>query len=283
MARHLLALVVGEALAQRCGDRVELELWTCGEIGLLCASPMNGTTIRATGFRAYVNVNWEFDERGLMARRFAFISDLPIRSTERRYRWPLGTTAIPACPSSAFEASSESTGWTNGPRGGCDAACCRVRAQRHGAEEIQQCIGGLPINGGAMRFSTAVGRKAWARADRAAFVTVTASIAATLASSSSAHAAGWCSGSLRVDAMIGSHHVHPKKLFEDVNPGLGVECWPNRQWALTMGGCRNSLSRPSWYGGGVWARPNSRIGGGCVSPSSAGLSPGTTMGSGGWP
>ncbi|GLU33384.1 nuclear transport factor 2 family protein [Trinickia caryophylli] len=41
-------------------------------------------------FRSYGNENWEFDENGLMARRFACINDLPIRESERRYHWPLG-------------------------------------------------------------------------------------------------------------------------------------------------------------------------------------------------
>ena len=41
-------------------------------------------------FRSYGNENWEFDEQGLMARRFACINDLPIREIDRLYRWPLG-------------------------------------------------------------------------------------------------------------------------------------------------------------------------------------------------
>jgi uncharacterized protein len=41
-------------------------------------------------FRSYGNENWEFDEHGLMARRFACINDLPIREGDRLYRWPLG-------------------------------------------------------------------------------------------------------------------------------------------------------------------------------------------------
>jgi hypothetical protein len=41
-------------------------------------------------FRSYGNENWEFDERGLMQRRFACINDLPIKETERKLRWPLG-------------------------------------------------------------------------------------------------------------------------------------------------------------------------------------------------
>ncbi|MGD9785624.1 MAG: DUF1348 family protein [Hyphomicrobiaceae bacterium] len=42
-------------------------------------------------FRAYGNENWEFDERGLMCRRIASINDLPIRESERKFFWPLGT------------------------------------------------------------------------------------------------------------------------------------------------------------------------------------------------
>ena len=35
-------------------------------------------------FRAYGNENWEFDESGLMKKRYASINDLPIKETDRR-------------------------------------------------------------------------------------------------------------------------------------------------------------------------------------------------------
>lgn len=35
-------------------------------------------------FRAYGNENWEFDDNGLMRKRYASINDLPIREDERR-------------------------------------------------------------------------------------------------------------------------------------------------------------------------------------------------------
>ena len=35
-------------------------------------------------YRAYGNENWEFDENGLMAKRYASINDLPITEEERR-------------------------------------------------------------------------------------------------------------------------------------------------------------------------------------------------------
>jgi hypothetical protein len=41
-------------------------------------------------FRSYGNENWEFDDHGLMRLRYACINDLPIKESERKYRWPLG-------------------------------------------------------------------------------------------------------------------------------------------------------------------------------------------------
>ncbi len=41
-------------------------------------------------FRSYGNENWEFDQQGLMQRRFACINDLPIKAEERKFHWPLG-------------------------------------------------------------------------------------------------------------------------------------------------------------------------------------------------
>jgi nuclear transport factor 2 (NTF2) superfamily protein len=41
-------------------------------------------------FRSYGNENWEFDQNGLMQRRYASINDLPIAESERKFHWPLG-------------------------------------------------------------------------------------------------------------------------------------------------------------------------------------------------
>lgn len=38
-------------------------------------------------WRAYGNENWEFDEHGLMRRRFASINDLKITEAGRKFRW----------------------------------------------------------------------------------------------------------------------------------------------------------------------------------------------------
>lgn len=41
-------------------------------------------------FRSYGNENWEFTTDGLMRRRFASINDMPIRTQDRKFHWPLG-------------------------------------------------------------------------------------------------------------------------------------------------------------------------------------------------
>ncbi|MCD9822950.1 nuclear transport factor 2 family protein [Bradyrhizobium japonicum] len=38
-------------------------------------------------FRSYGNENWDFNEDGLMRRRFACINDLPIKESERKHHW----------------------------------------------------------------------------------------------------------------------------------------------------------------------------------------------------
>jgi hypothetical protein len=41
-------------------------------------------------YRSYGNENWEFNDEGLMQRRFASINDLKIDESERVMLWPLG-------------------------------------------------------------------------------------------------------------------------------------------------------------------------------------------------
>jgi uncharacterized protein len=38
-------------------------------------------------YRSYGNENWEFDDHGLMHRRYASINDLPITEAQRKFRW----------------------------------------------------------------------------------------------------------------------------------------------------------------------------------------------------
>jgi hypothetical protein len=41
-------------------------------------------------FRTFGNENWEFDEHGLMQRRYACLNDMPIVAADRKFHWPLG-------------------------------------------------------------------------------------------------------------------------------------------------------------------------------------------------
>ncbi len=41
-------------------------------------------------FRSYGNENWEFEENGLMHKRYASINDLAISESERLFHWPQG-------------------------------------------------------------------------------------------------------------------------------------------------------------------------------------------------
>jgi uncharacterized protein len=41
-------------------------------------------------FRSYGNENWEFDQNGLMQKRYASINDLPIKESERKFHWLQG-------------------------------------------------------------------------------------------------------------------------------------------------------------------------------------------------
>ena len=43
-------------------------------------------TLEGKWFRAYGNENWEYDENGLMQRRFASINDLEIQEKDRKFK-----------------------------------------------------------------------------------------------------------------------------------------------------------------------------------------------------
>ena len=72
-------------------------------------------------FRSYGNENWEFDQSGFMARRFASINDLPIKESERKFHWPLGASSRqPSKPVRACLVASSLP--TKKPRGSLHAA-----------------------------------------------------------------------------------------------------------------------------------------------------------------
>lgn len=68
-----------------------------------------------------------------------------------------------------------------------------------------------------------------------------------------AHSGKPCSAGFWADAMIGSYHINPDRKFQDFDPGVGIECDVTPEWAVAAGYFRNSVPRPSFYGGGIYA------------------------------
>jgi uncharacterized protein len=67
--------------------RLIKELWAFTENRIAVRFAYEFHDDSGSWFRAYGNENWEFDDNGLMRRRFACINDLPIRETDRKYHW----------------------------------------------------------------------------------------------------------------------------------------------------------------------------------------------------
>ena len=77
--------------ARELDYRLIKELWGFRENRMAVRFAYEWRDDSGSWFRSYGNENWEFDEKGLMRRRFASINDLPIRESDRKYHWPLGT------------------------------------------------------------------------------------------------------------------------------------------------------------------------------------------------
>jgi uncharacterized protein len=67
--------------------RLIKELWAFNENRIAVRFAYEWHDDSGNWFRSYGNENWEFNEDGLMRRRFACINDLPIKVSERKYHW----------------------------------------------------------------------------------------------------------------------------------------------------------------------------------------------------
>lgn len=70
--------------------RLIKELWTYEDDRIAVRFAYEWQDNEGFWFRSYGNENWEFDERGLMKKRYASINDLPISEEQRKFYWPLG-------------------------------------------------------------------------------------------------------------------------------------------------------------------------------------------------
>jgi nuclear transport factor 2 (NTF2) superfamily protein len=76
--------------ARELDYRLIKELWLFGghRIGVRYAYEWHDDSNQ--WYRSYGNENWEFDDAGLMRRRYASINDQPIAAADRKFHWPLG-------------------------------------------------------------------------------------------------------------------------------------------------------------------------------------------------
>jgi uncharacterized protein len=70
--------------------RLIKELWTFGGNRIAVRFAYECHDDSGNWFRSFGNENWEFDDDGVMTFRYASINDLPIKESERKFRWPLG-------------------------------------------------------------------------------------------------------------------------------------------------------------------------------------------------
>jgi len=88
--REAIVAFLARKWARELDYRLIKELWAYTDNRIAVRFAYEWHDDSGNWFRSFGNENWEFDANGLMARRHACINDLPIRETDRLYRWPLG-------------------------------------------------------------------------------------------------------------------------------------------------------------------------------------------------
>ena len=88
--RHEIVAFLTRKWAKELDYRLIKELWAFAGNRIAVRFAYEWHDDSGNWFRSYGNENWEFDENGLMRLRFASINDLPIKESERKYRWPPG-------------------------------------------------------------------------------------------------------------------------------------------------------------------------------------------------
>jgi nuclear transport factor 2 (NTF2) superfamily protein len=88
--REAIVAFLERKWARELDYRLIKEAWACTDNRIAVRFAYEWHDDSGSWFRSYGNENWEFDEHGLMRKRYASINDLPIRESDRRYRWPLG-------------------------------------------------------------------------------------------------------------------------------------------------------------------------------------------------
>ena len=70
--------------------RLIKELWAFADNHIAVRFAYEWHNAEGQWFRSYGNENWEFNELGLMQKRYASINDLPIDESDRLFHWSQG-------------------------------------------------------------------------------------------------------------------------------------------------------------------------------------------------
>jgi len=90
VGREAIVEFLSRKWARELEYRLIKELWAFDNNRIAVRFAYEWRDDAANWFRSYGNENWEFDENGLMQRRYASINDLPIKESERKFHWPQG-------------------------------------------------------------------------------------------------------------------------------------------------------------------------------------------------
>jgi len=88
--RDVIESFLARKWARELEYRLIKELWAFDDNRISVRFAYEWRDDSGNWFRSYGNENWEFDDKGLMQKRFASINDLPIAETDRKFHWPLG-------------------------------------------------------------------------------------------------------------------------------------------------------------------------------------------------
>ncbi|MEY8761579.1 DUF1348 family protein [Chryseobacterium tongliaoense] len=72
--------------AKELNYKLKKEYWAHADNRIAVRFEYEYQTENGDWFRAYGNENWEFDENGLMQKRYASINDLAIKEEDRKFR-----------------------------------------------------------------------------------------------------------------------------------------------------------------------------------------------------
>lgn len=82
--RAEIVMFLTEKWKKELDYKLKKELWAFTDDRIAVRFEYEYRNAQGEWFRAYGNENWEFDENGLMKRRFASINDVPIKESDRR-------------------------------------------------------------------------------------------------------------------------------------------------------------------------------------------------------